>query len=242
VCIFIKCAPSDKVFEHVKRTYVDVVDSYGVIPWLRNHPTVTAIAISQIGVDYLKNQLGRDNVVFVPEHHCNFENVTVNVHKPTVVGFCGYNDNFHLDFGMVEEALKPLGLQFIWLTDFEGSGGREKVCRFYRAIDIHLTFRRDGGNRNLVPAIKNPLKLANAGSFGVPTVGFPEVSYVDEWDGCFMPAHSLDELLMWCDRLVREPKLYQEMSGTAIRRAADYHIDVIVEKYKELLDGSVDNL
>lgn len=236
VCIFVKSLPPDEVLDHVSRSYVDVVDCYGCIPWLREHPKAGVIAISRKAVGYLSEQLGpgRD-IRFITEHHCNFEENRVCVKRPTIVGYIGELENFSLKIEKVMGLVEQLGMKFVWLSEFES---RLDVCTFYRTIDIQLTFRRavDGYGR-AHSALKNPLKLANAGSFGIPTVGYPEPTYVDEWGRDFLHAENVDAVVYWLDRLSREPELYAAQSELALNKAKQYHIDEVAPKYVRLFEN-----
>lgn len=232
VCIFVKCFPSDAVLKHVGKVYIDVVDSCACIPWLRDHPSVGAIALSNLGGQYLSEVLDRE-VPVIPEHHCNFERVQKQPREPQVVGYIGEMTMFHLNIAQVECMVETLGMKFVYLNKFKT---RKDVCDFYQKIDIQLTFRVDRDDYGRTSGIlKNPLKLANAGSFGIPTVGYPEATYIDEFRSWFIPAKSIDEVAYWLDRLKHEPALYADAAGAAYIRADDYHIDKIAPLYRQLL-------
>ena len=233
VCIFIKGYPTDDLLHGVSRVYIDVVDSYAVIPWLRNHPTAEAIAISYKGGRYLSDLLNM-HVPVIIEHHCNFERMRKVVTEPRVVGYVGELEFFHLDIQQVKSQLGLLGMEFIYLNTFKC---RKDICDFYKKIDIQLTFRKDTDDYGKTTGmLKNPLKLANAGSFGIPTVCYPEVTYVDEWDGCFIRASSVDEVTYWLDMLKQKPDMYADISNRAVVRAERYHIDNVVPMYLELIE------
>lgn len=232
VCIFIKSIPNDVVLKHVRSVYIDVVDSCACIPWLRDHPSAGAIAISNLGGQYLSEVLNRE-VLVIPEHHCNFERVQKRPREPQVVGYIGEMIMFHLHISQVERMVETLGMKFVYLDKFKT---RKDVCDFYQKIDIQLTFRVDRDDYGKTSGIlKNPLKLANAGSFGIPTVGYPEATYIDEFSTWFIAARSIDEVAYWLDRLKHEPALYAEVAGAAYLRADDYHIDKIAPLYRQLL-------
>jgi hypothetical protein len=81
----------------------------------------------------------------------------------------------------------------------------------------------------------NCLKLANAGSFGIPTVAFPEPAYKREWPNECLFADTLGGLIAIVTKLRDEKGFYQEMSGRVREKAKEYHIDRIAAKYQELL-------
>ncbi len=234
VCIFVKCYPTDDLLNSVAKVYVDVVDSYAVIPWLRSHPTANAIAISYKGSKYLSKELDRQVPVII-EHHCNFERIRRVMVKLRVVGYVGELELFHLNIAAVKQQLGTIGMEFVYLDKFKC---RKDICDFYRKIDVQLTFRRDtDGYGKTTGMLKNPLKLANAGSFGIPTVCYPEVTYVDEWDGFFVPITNVDALLYVLDNLKQDLNMYADLSNRVFAHAERYHIDNIAPMYLRLLEN-----
>jgi len=236
VCIFVKCWPDGDVLRYVKHIYIDTIDSYACVRWLKEHPTVSAISISRLGAKYINEQIGYRNNCFIREHHCNFERNRIVVKKPQVVGYVGELENFNLGIETAIKLVEEVGMRFVWLSEFKS---RQDVCMFYRTIDIQLTYRKDVDDYGKASGVlKNPLKLANAGSFGIPTIAYPEPTYVDEWEGHFMPALNCDSIVYWLDRLRSSPDFYAEQSQLALRRAEYYHIDSVLPIYKSLLEGS----
>lgn len=238
--VFIKSYPEPDFVDTCRANnielYIDVVDCYGIIPFLDEVPEAKVIAMSKVGLDYLKGKV-KNEIRYVPEHHCNFDNELRNVSEIKTVGFIGYDCNFQLDPDVVTKYLNKLGLKFIMKTEFET---REDVLEFYRKIDVQLAFRVPGSVHMLVSQLKNPLKLCNAGSFGIPTIAFPELSYVDEWSGYFFPIGSMDGVIYWLTKMLDDFEVYKSMSEAAMHRARYYHIDNIIKKYKEAFYGKPD--
>ena len=234
VLIFIKGFPPDRLIEHVKRVYIDVDDGWGLIDILKKRLDVTPIAASRVGQRYLQEQLGRDDVLLIPGHHCNFERDVRVTDEVKTAGYIGYPENLQLGIDELHKALGDVGINFVAKTDAKS---REDVCNFYKSIDIQICFRKKG-EMNPAPELRDPLKLINAGSFGVPTVAYPEPSYADEFNGCFMSADSLDYVVRCCDDLLRIGWFYHKMSVLALQRAERYHIDYIAPLFRRLLDES----
>ncbi|MFK5282474.1 hypothetical protein ACI3PL_23225, partial [Lacticaseibacillus paracasei] len=65
--------------------------------------------------------------------------------------------------------LADMGLEWRFCNHYSK---RRYVVDFYKEIDIQISFRPHHP-RGIILHM-NPLKLSNAGSFGIPTVGFPE--------------------------------------------------------------------
>ena len=241
IAVFIKSYPDDDFVLNARKAgisiWIDVIDCYGIVPFLQDFPAASVISISHAGVDYLKGKLNNNRVVYLPEHHCNFDMELRCSNKIKRAGFVGYECNFQLDPKVVKDALAHFGIEFVMLTEFKT---RQDIVEFYKTIDVQIAFRVPGRVDMLVAELKNPLKLANAGSFGIPTIAYPEISYVDEWDGFFFPIGSMDGLIFWIDKMMEDWKVYEHMSAAALYRAKYYHIDNIVKKYREAFYGKAE--
>ncbi|KKN28264.1 hypothetical protein LCGC14_0856190 [marine sediment metagenome] len=240
VCIFVKSFPDygwPALMEaiKVKKCYLDIVDSVIALRSARSseiaeNMDLGVIAIGKLSHEYISEYLDRDDIILIPEHHCNFESVMRDKRDVFKVGFCGYEGNFHLDPVVVGRALASIGARFIYHINPED---RNVCCRFYASIDISLSFRSQ-----MDPALaklKNPLKLANAGSFGIPTVAYPEPNYIAEWDGCFAKVENLDDVVRVVKVLMESKAAYENLSGLAYEKSKEYHIKKILPLYKELL-------
>lgn len=222
--------------ERFQRIFVDVVDGFGVIPHYYNHSNVRFIAISELAKDFLKLR-GCENVVVIPEHHCNFERFTRDAsNEIKTIGFIGYPNRFGLPPEAVAERMIAEGFRYLHKTDFKD---RKEVCEFYKEIDIQITFGdpRTTSSMQMPPELKNPLKLENAGSFKIPTVGYPEPNYELEFANAYLPAYSLDEIIDLCKMLRGNEKIYNLYAERAYRKAKEYHIDKVIELYRRLEDA-----
>ena len=204
VFIFIKSTPNISV----KRMYIDIVDAYGLLTSLPRFPSAKIIAISELAKDFISNRCYNE-VVVIPEQHCNFENHVRQAGEVETVGFIGYPPNFELNPEDVKTRLAKIGLDFIWKTEF---GSREEVCDFYNKIDIQLTYRPRTPTSLCAPELKNPLKLSNAGSFKIPTVACSEPSYVADFKDMFLIADNIDDIIKQCNALKNEPTMYATIS------------------------------
>lgn len=228
VFIFIKVHPPQSILDFAKKCYLDVVDN---VPAAKECPPSSGvIAIGKTAQGYISKILNRDDVILIPEHHCNFDREVRSREEVKRVGYCGLRGAFHLDLKEITDALASIGMEFVYNFHVKS---RMCVVDFYKSIDIHLTFRRDA--RTYEPLLKNPLKLVNAGSFNIPSIGYPEQNYVDEWDGCFAKAYSLDDVVKKVKILKGSSAAYDHLSGVAHEKAKEYHIDKIIPLYKELV-------
>lgn len=238
ICIYIKCCKHDN--NHPKLTFFDVVDAKKRIAWLLRHPDVNVIAISEVARDYLSLNLNRNDIILIPHHHCNYERAKRPKRPVKVVGIIGSDDSFQYPIKRFENHIKKYGLKLrydrpYWpLYDehenYLGKNGRNKVCNFYKDIDIQVTWRK----RKLQEDLRNPLKLANAGSFGIPTISYPEMSFEREWKGCYLPETKWQGLMGTLKRLSEDPVYYQEIADKALKKSENYHIEKIAKLYKEL--------
>ena len=231
VLVMIKGIPPQEIIDYVKKVYVDVDDGYGLIPLLKERSKAQPIAASRVGQKYLEEQLGR-KVLMIPGHHCNFERTVRVTHKVATAGFMGYPEHLHLDPVDLSDALGKIGINFVTKTKFSS---REEVCDFWRGIDVQICFRKKS-DTNPVPELRDPLKLINASSFGVPTIAYPEPTYADEFGGYFYEAYSLDDIVRHCKALASNGWAYHSVSMALIQYAEQYHIQHIAPLFRRLAD------
>ena len=238
ICIYVKITPPDN---HPKHSYSDVDDSWQVAEWLKKHPEMGVIAIAETAKDYLEKLLNRKDIVCIPHQHVNFERWVRPWNKPVKnVGIIGSVGSFQYPIDLLRKELEQIGLNLIYHEKFWRTYGsipgremRVEVYNFYKQIDIQIVWRP----KYKYPAegpFKNPNKLENAGAFGIPTVSFPEPSFVREWNRCFIQVNSVRRLIKVCDRLKNDPRYYRWYARKALARAEDYHIDKIAKLYLKL--------
>ncbi len=232
ILIGIKALPPDDVIGRVKAVYVDVVDCHGTIKALKKDKRLNAIAISDTAYEYLCSELSEDRVVKIPEHHCNFERkLTPKTFPIKTIGYIGEMSGLHLVTKFLSTMLEGTDIETLVCYQYSN---RQQVVDFYNRVDVQITYRIDEMDYGVYSCLKNPLKLANAGSFGIPTVGWPEANYLAEWQGCFWEALSITDLVSVLRHMTEER--YMDMSYKALGRAEYYHIERILPLYLELLD------
>jgi hypothetical protein len=111
---------------------------------------------------------------------------------------------------------------------------RVKVVEYYKNLDIQISFRPTHERDQAFLRHMNCLKLSNAGSFGIPTISYPEPAYVAEWKNECLWADTMGEVIRKVKRLRDEPNLYAEMAARALAKAEEYHIDRIAPLYRAL--------
>jgi hypothetical protein len=218
VHVWVKMEP-----EHVEwpgRHYLDVIDEPRRIPWLREHPECGVIAMSLSGQEYLQEQLGRDDVLFIPVHHCNFGRARRAEREMQVAGVVGGQGAIQCDVAELEAVLNRQGLEFRWLQDYKTP---EEIVAFYQTIDVQIVWRP------MQRPLKEPLKIVNAMSLGIPTVAYPEPAY-QEVEGYYWPVTNHAQLAASIEELKRGFDAQR-----LVDKAEEYHIDNVAKLYRGLL-------
>lgn len=238
VVVFVKgfnsYSPTSLIKNKNCSVYLDIVDSDVFLPELANHPYIGIIAISDAANSYIRARLPfTKNIITIDEQHCNFDNERRTRKEVTRVGYVGSKYRFNLSIDFVKAELAKEGFEFVCLFCEDLSLSRKDICEFYKKIDIQLCMFVPSFTNNMPPELKNPLKLANAGSFGIPTVGIPEFCWKTEY-GSYIDAFTMEGVIDACRSLRDLPIIYGATANRAMHLSEKYHIDDIVKKYKEL--------
>jgi len=226
VCIFVKGQPPE---DYAKGSYLDMVDAKERFSWIDSHPDIKLIAVSKTALRCMRKRLNRDDIVIIPEHHCNYDREQRDRDEIKRAGVIGNNNAFWGFSEDIDDQFAELGLEFEYKTQYKS---RQDAVDFYRNIDIQCVWRPHMlGHES---ALRNPLKLENAGSFGIPTVAYPEEDYVAEFAGAFVPAMTMREMFRAVRRLQNDPVFYHDMSQAASERAEAYHIERTSKLYLKL--------
>ncbi len=226
ICVYIKpemkrdATPSHPFAE---KSYIDVIDYKEYIQWLRDNPALRGIVASQYSYDILKKYKLPNKIVFIPQQHCNFERMVRDRKIIKNVGIIGAPRTFQYSIDELSDRLKEIGLTLITKYDFQT---REDVVNFYKQIDIQLVWD------TIYRLLKNPLKIINAGSFGIPTVGYPHKGY-REVEGYYVRASTVDQLVNEAEKLINLEN-YEIASKDLLQMAEKYHISRVAEMYKLL--------
>jgi len=224
VCIYIKTFPFPFIPKH---TYIDVVEDSAGLRWVKNYPEVGIIASSKSIYNYLSNKLP-NKIVLILQHHCNFERVVRTRKEVTVAGIIGNRASFDYPLDDLKKRLNEIGMELKVLIK-KRFDSRKEIVNFYKQIDIQLVWRPNSDG-----ILRNPLKLVNAMSFGIPTVAYPEEDFVSEFDGYFLPAKNIDELISDVNNLKGSKAFYRMFPKQGIQKVKDYHINSISKLYFKL--------
>lgn len=224
-CIYVKPhvgADSDFKFEG-RKSYLDIIDGHKLGHLALKHPEVGVITCSKADYDTMKKVLPNE-VVFIPQHHCNFERFKRIRNGVTRVGVIGTRDAFPMLPKGLESELNKMGIELYQYSKFFS---RDDIIGFYMDIDVQIVWRP------YKKILSNPLKLVNAASFGVPTVALDELAF-KELEGHYIPVQDLNGLLSYIETFKNYASTYNYYSNLCIKKAEEYHIENVIELYKQL--------
>jgi len=231
--VYVKCWADESVRpERLTNYYMDLIDDSHMMGVFKRFPNAKVIALTDIQKNFLEDNVKND-IVVIPEHHCNFKQETRHRTLVQRVGYVGSRQCFDLDFDWMAGVLDAVGLEFRCLVCEDEGVTREDVCDFYKSIDIQIAFR---GEQAAVrpPIYRNPLKIFNAGSFRVPTIAYPELSYRLCAGSYFLEASHPDSLVNKCYLLANDSNLYEFYASRAYEWSKQFDIAKIARKYAAL--------
>lgn len=231
VCVFVKTTKPPFLS---KRSYIDVCDAPRAIDFLKEHPEIGVIAFGDYQKQAIEKELNRETIL-IPHPHCNFERELRPDREVKVVGIMGNKNSFQHPIDDIRKRLKKIGLELKYEEDYWNFYGedRQKVVDFYKSIDIQIVWRPKGWSPRFA-TLRIPLKLSNAGSFGIPTVCYPEPDYEAEWSGKYLAVDKMDDLIEWVEKLKENKFFYKRFKDVVIKKAENYHIENVAKLYKEL--------
>lgn len=228
ICIYVKphVKPDDD-FSFSGHPYLDIIDGWVLLHLAKRYPKVPIITCSYVDFEYVSAQVD-NKVILIPQHHCNFEDLTRTRKEITTVGCIGADAAFDYLPPTLKEELEKRGINLLLYSSFKN---REDISRFYQDIDLQIVWRPYIRKQKI--RLSNPLKLVNAASFGVPTIALDEPTFF-EFKDAYFPVKSVDEFLNTVDSLRAQSELYDEYANRGIKKAENYHIGQISKLYKAL--------
>jgi hypothetical protein len=222
VCIYVKPTSLDEIKDG---SWVDILDGDHIVALLNERPGVNVIINGETSYNLYQPLLKNKMAVILP-HHCNYGRELRHRGVVDTVGFIGSEKGF----GYTLEDMKDLiesatGLNFIYNCNYRT---REEVVDFYKKIDIQVVWSHRKFNRQS----RGPIKFINASSFGIPTVGYPQVC-CEEIAGYYIRADTISELLSELNKL-KDPNYYEVWSRRILPSTKPYHISSIAELYRKL--------
>ena len=232
VCIVVKDTPTAfSPRRMVGARWMDILDSHSLMKKARTwRGGLGLLAASRTAERYLRDQCPENPVAFVPQQHCNTERETRTREAITTVGLIARGAQ------STDACVQPLadGIAKMGLA-FEVCGrfwGRADVQAFHRRIDIHLHWR--GLLDDDLMAMKSSLRVANAGSYGIPSVGTPEPAVLEDFPGAaYVSATTYADMLEGIAAL-RDPARYHATARAARGCAERFHVERVALDYRAL--------
>jgi hypothetical protein len=221
VCIYVKPSIDTKF---VKHSYIDILDvsSDTIVAFTKLR--IPIILASLMAYEIFLEACKENKFIFIPQHHCNYERFKRDRKEVITVGIVGYHASFMYPMEEVKKRLKEVGMELL----IENRAlNRLDVVNFYKKIDLQIVWVKNAW------IAKNSMKLYNAASFGIPTVGLKQQNY-KEFEGYYVPVGSMDEMIKELVKFKEDKKYYTEYSSRIIVKAEEYHISNIAKLYKEL--------
>lgn len=222
VCIYVKYNRLDRVRDG---DYVDVLDDLYVTERLKDLPKIKVIAMSKPHMEYLRILL-KNEIVYIPHHHVNFERIRRKRKKIINCGYVGSNSGYDIRINReIGERLKKIGLNFVPLFNFTT---RDDIISYYRKIDLQII----GYFNHLDIPYYHQTKIVNAMSFGIPTIASPRLGYI-EVKNFYIPVNNMDELVA-AAKMMKDPACYNQWPEKIMAEAEKYHISNIAKLYQKL--------
>lgn len=222
VCIYLKPRTLDNIKDG---SYVDIIDAGAeLVNQLKDRPNIKVITSSQTSHEFVKERL-KNEMVLIPQHHCNFERTVRLRREINTAGFLGTPRSFTYPVDEIRKLLEKIGIKFI--TNFNYKN-RQDVLDFYKQIDVQIVWYINDDS-----PFKHPLKIINAASFGIPTIANRLIGY-QELEGNYIPVETIDSLIAEVEKM-KNKDYYARWSDKIMKAAEMYHISRIAGQYKQLI-------
>lgn len=238
-----------EIVEKAKVAYCDIVDGHnGLKELIIANPKIRIIVFTPLAVEIIKREWGiKNEIIWIPHTHCNNENTQRPIDREVkVISYQGHGGGFTKKLWQkFTDLMKGKGFVLKYYGNPVMNGKlpietrRQACCKCYYETDISVSFRVDCPNTYYRGKLKCSTKLNNSGSFGVPTVAYPEPAFKNNinGNGCFIEADTIAKLVEGCLRLKDDKKLYREMAKQGIEDAVPAHINNVIKHYEELANA-----
>lgn len=224
-CIYVKPrVPKGEDFKFEgRKAYLDIIDGHNLGQVALKHPEVGVIVCSKADELIMKSVIPNE-IVYIPQHHCNFERQVKKVDAIRRIGVIGELPAFEFLPKGLDEELKKRNIELVKFSRFFT---RKDICDFYMSIDLQIVWRP------YKKLLSNPLKIVNGMAFGVPTIALDERAFL-ELQNYYVPVNSFEEFLKELDRLRENKPGYIGFGRRIIEKSEYYHIDNIAKMYRSL--------
>ena len=224
-CIYVKpMVRKGEDFPFVgSKIYLDIVDGHNLGQLAMNYPKVKVIVCSEVDKETMTNSITNE-IVLIPQHHCNYDRVQRKRKGVKVVGMIGTKTAVNYLPEGFEKELEKRGVKLLFYSRFFS---RQDIIDFYMKIDVQVIWRP------YKKILSNPLKMVNASSFGIPTIALDEKAF-KEFDGCYIPVKDMEGFMAHLEGLRDTPSLYSYYSKKCLEKSENYHIERIGQLFKNL--------
>jgi hypothetical protein len=223
ICIYVKSYGLDRMKDG---DYIDLLDDLFATERIKTKPKIKVIAMSTPHLEYLRGIL-KNEVIYIPHHHVNFDNVQRRRKKIINCGYVGSGSGYEIRVNKkLKEKLAEIGLHFMPLYHYSN---REDIINYYKQIDIQII----GSFNHLDIPYYHQTKIVNAMSFGIPTIASRRLGYRDV-EGYYIPVNNIQELLAAAQNL-KDPIQYNKWPKKIIAQSDKYHISEIAKLYQQLV-------
>jgi hypothetical protein len=221
ICIYVK---PHLMTQFAKHSYIDIMDAShsAVLNFTKMHIPIILSSLS--AYDVYSKAFKKNKFVFIPQHHCNYERIRRERPRVTTVGIIGYHASFVYPMEDVRKRLQEVGMELLFENHILN---RTDAVNAYKKIDIQITWVESTW------ITKNAMKLYNAASFGIPTVGLKQQIY-KEFEGYYIPITTMDGMIKKIVKLKEDKEYYAQFSEHIIPKAEEYHIANIAKLYRQL--------
>ena len=224
LCIYVKPKHLNRVRDG---DWVDTSDGNWLLEALKTRPGIKVIAHSKISYRYYKEKL-KNEIVYLPQQHLNWENIKRDRKEITTAGYIGSPSPLSIKiYNEIENRLKESGFDFITCFNYQS---RQDAVNFYKKIDLLVIGVWEPEDHGLY---KTPTKMINAASFGVPSIAYPMIGY-EEFEGYYIRINNNDEIVVEAEKF-KDKDYYNKWSKKIIKKADEYHISKIAQRYNNLL-------
>jgi hypothetical protein len=211
--------------------YLDFIDHHTSLAWLARWPDIKVIVCSKSGQAWLNTHV-RNPLTFIPQHHCNVARELRPDRPVKTVAYIGLMTGLPPWYDTVNDAVAKMGLTMRYFTDFQT---REDVVNAYRQTDIQ--FQWVEGMPEKLAHTKNPMRVINGLSFGIPMVSNRLPAYIAECSGMHVSTETIPDAMTAIHDLATIPDLYGWYATHGPDFAEAYHLDTVAEMFRGLADG-----
>lgn len=200
---------------------VDLIDNFKFDELDKRKDLIDGLIASSISHKIFLESKYELPVVTIPHHHCNFSGKRIKIKK---------SDNIMIGYIGDKTHYKKVKFLEKYFNNVYKDVKYKNLEKSYLSIDIGYAFRKD----KMKIKYNSSLKLLNYMSYGIPSVlnfeyGYSEIG--NHGEHCLF-VNTKKELIESLKYLISNYDLRKKMADESYKKAKDFHISKIAEKYK----------